>query len=1038
MTTAKRTKSRAGDAAALRVKTPVRKPAVSKPATKGTALEAGLKPLERMFPVERGFDAAKAERELKAAFGDLVGLRDRNPFGNSVKLLALEVGKRLEKGKLTLGGVETLIQELTTSGFEHRAARLNHYLGESDPKRNEQRLRDAFQALASGSRRPKGGKSKSNRISFESYKAAVERELFGIVITGHPTFSQSHEMVRLLAELGVGRSVTGEKITAARRRKILNDSRAVEHRPPEKLDLGYEYDMSVAAIANIHVALRRAYEIALDVAAEHYPDQWEELSPRLMTVASWVGYDLDGRSDIKWSDTLFTRLKIQVLQLQRYVKLVEELRAGIDSRRTDVDLVHLLELLESRLALAIKEAEDEIAVFQGGKKEGEAPLAWAEEVRRIAKRMHDGRELRLIDSAQLLELIERALGLSKKPEQRRKLIVLRAEIANHGLGMAHTHVRLNAVQIHNAIRKLIDMEAAPDDPAHKRSYIAAITKLLMTVRPVKINFASILAERTSAKRLFMIVAKMLKYIDATVPVRFLIAETETPLTLLAALYFAKLFGVDGKVDISPLFETTKAFERGIRVIDECLQNPAFAAYVRKRGRLCIQTGFSDAGRHLGQTVAAISVEWLRLKLAELMRQRGFDDVELVIFDTHGESIGRGGHPEDFRARLEYVASPVSRQNFAQAGIRVKEEASFQGGDGYLYFITPDIALASVTRIIEYMLPIPTDDVESDPAYRQDEDYVKEFFITIRRFNEEVMNDPAYAALLDTFGGNLLFISGSRPVKREHEGLAQRVNLTHPSQMRAIPHNGILQQLGLLANTVGGVGQAIARDPERFQRLYQSSPRCRRLMGMIDWALAFTDLEALKCYVDLFDPGQWLSRAYQAKDPALALELRHVAEHLEGDKVYEKLAKIYRVFQRDMLDLREGFALVGLPQAKISDETRMDLRLLHGLRIALIMRIFTLSAHIPDFSDQHNITRQQLVSKIFHLEIDDAMRKLGVIFPKVEQLKFEGDFGEASTYVGDWHQTYEREHQAIFGPIAGLYTLVRRLSSGIIHTVGALG
>ena len=170
--------------------------------------------------------------------------------------------------------------------------------------------------------------------------------------------------------------------------------------------------MSVVAIANIHGALRRAYEIALDVAAENYPDEWEQLSPRLITVASWVGYDLDGRSDIKWSDTLFTRLKIQVLQLQRYVKLVDELRRGVESKRSNVDLVHLLELLESRLALAIKEAEDEIEVFQGGKKEGEAPLAWAEEVRRIAKRMHDGRELRLIDSAQLLELIDRALGLS--------------------------------------------------------------------------------------------------------------------------------------------------------------------------------------------------------------------------------------------------------------------------------------------------------------------------------------------------------------------------------------------------------------------------------------------------------------------------------------------------------------------------------------------------------------------------------------------------------------------------------------------------
>ncbi|CAN0503683.1 unnamed protein product, partial [Phaeothamnion confervicola] len=181
-----------------------------------------------------------------------------------------------------------------------------------------------------------------------------------------------------------------------------------------------------------------------------------------------------------------------------------------------------------------------------------------------------------------LELIERALELTKRAADRRKLLILRAELCNHGLGMAHTHVRLNAVQIHNAIRKLIDMETEPDDPARKRSYLAAAGKLLRDVKPVKINFASILAERTSAKRLFMIVAQMLKYIDATTPVRFLIAESESPLTLLAALYFAKLFGVEAKVDISPLFETTKAFERGIRVIDECLQNPDYAAYVRQR------------------------------------------------------------------------------------------------------------------------------------------------------------------------------------------------------------------------------------------------------------------------------------------------------------------------------------------------------------------------------------------------------------------------------------------------------------------------
>jgi phosphoenolpyruvate carboxylase len=112
--------------------------------------------------------------------------------------------------------------------------------------------------------------------------------------------------------------------------------------------------------------------------------------------------------------------------------------------------------------------------------------------------------------------------------------------------------------------------------------------------------------------------------------------------------------------------------------------------------------------------------------------------------------------------------------------------------------------------------------------------------------------------------------------------------------------------------------------------------------------------------------------------------------------------------------------------------------MHAIRIALIMRIFILSTHVPDFSHQHGISREQLLTKIFHLEIEDAMRKLAIIFPKVEQAEFEGDFGEVATYVGDWTQTYEREHARIFQPIGHLYTLIRRLSSGVTHTIGAMG
>ena len=77
----------------------------------------------------------------------------------------------------------------------------------------------------------------------------------------------------------------------------------------------------------------------------------------------------------------------------------------------------------------------------------------------------------------------------------------------------------------------------------------------------------------------MVIAQMLKYLDDDEPVRFLIAETESAFTLVTALYFARLFGVEHKIDISPLFETRKALEHGPQIIAEALDTEAYRAYV---------------------------------------------------------------------------------------------------------------------------------------------------------------------------------------------------------------------------------------------------------------------------------------------------------------------------------------------------------------------------------------------------------------------------------------------------------------------------
>ena len=74
----------------------------------------------------------------------------------------------------------------------------------------------------------------------------------------------------------------------------------------------------------------------------------------------------------------------------------------------------------------------------------------------------------------------------------------------------------------------------------------------------------------------------------------------------------KLFGVDDRIDISPLFETRTALERGAEIIAGALAVPAYRDYLRSRGRVCIQTGFSDAGRYMGQPAACALIEKIRL------------------------------------------------------------------------------------------------------------------------------------------------------------------------------------------------------------------------------------------------------------------------------------------------------------------------------------------------------------------------------------------------------------------------------------------
>ncbi len=918
-----------------------------------------------------------------AALQDLVARRmamaAEDPFGNPIMSVALAITRLLDDGELDAGRIAAIVRTLRDEAFRDRAHRLAAYVGGTDIAANEAALATVAQTVL----RPDPADSP---VRWAQFRASIERARYAAVFTAHPTFSLAPDVNQALAELACGQESPS----------------FASHRPPP-ITLEQEFDRANAAIRHGRDALDRFNAALLATARTAWPERWTELSPRPIVLTSWVGYDTDGRTDIGWSDTLRLRLRMKLLQLER----------------VDAQLVALprTEALRARIA----ESRDAVAAQIAACTSGTDPVVAAAFARELVGR----RDAAMTSPQPLLDLFTPAIAAAEGEEQL-ALCVARAGLAAHGLALAHTHTRLNSTQLHNAVRQRLGFVDAAEDPSHRRALLASINAALDTVTPVPVDFGGILSEQASAAKLMMTVAQIAKHVDSSIPIRFLIAETESGYTLLAALWLAKLFGVEKNVEISPLFETAEALESGQRVLEEALRSPHWRAYLKSTGRLALQFGYSDSGRYIGQTAATHLIERLRFKIAEMLTRFGVSDVEVVLFDTHGESVGRGAHPGSLADRLKYLSPTASRQALGRANLPVREESAFQGGDGYQLFATPGLALATVARIAEHTFHPAAGPIE-DPIYA-DPDFVADFFATVRGSMQELVEDRGYASLLGAFGPALIDRTGSRPAKRQTDGMGQAVTIRHPSELRAIPNNAILQQLGWCANTLQGIGAAAARHPETFREMYAASRRFRRAMDLARHALSHSDLDVLRATVGSLDPGTWLDRAAHTRRPGRREALIAVARALERLDLWADVQAMFRRVQADHLALRAAWP----------DMPRMAGReiLLHALRLAVIQRIWLIATEIPEFSPRFGVTRNGLEAAMLRLDVPDALKLLGEIFPAVSDPIAEQDYGEppAPRAVG----SYVREQTTIIAPIRELFEIMREIATAISHEVGAFG
>lgn len=181
-------------------------------------------------------------------------------------------------------------KQLINGAIDACVARIRGSWSNESPSANEFRLKELIEKLAQC---PGGG-----TLAFADFSHLLSQELGGLVLTAHPSFSLSE-----LARRRVHALISG---------KDTDDDWPGSLHPTRSPTLDEELAQSEEAILNIRRAIRTIFKVALKVAAEIYPDEYADLTPGFVTVASWVGFDLDGRTPIRLlvaeSDTPFTLL----------------------------------------------------------------------------------------------------------------------------------------------------------------------------------------------------------------------------------------------------------------------------------------------------------------------------------------------------------------------------------------------------------------------------------------------------------------------------------------------------------------------------------------------------------------------------------------------------------------------------------------------------------------------------------------------------------------------------------------------------------
>jgi len=204
------------------------------------------------------------------------------------------------------------------------------------------------------------------------------------------------------------------------------------------------------------------------------------------------------------------------------------------------------------------------------------------------------------------------------------------------------------------------------------------------------------------------------------------------------------------------------------------------------------------------------------------------------------------------------------------------------------------------------------------------------------------------------------------------------------------------------------------------------------------AKSIGSLNTLLAYCNILDPGFWVDQAYHEKQVLNKFAYRKIGNHLRNDKRVSKIRHLIWRFRDDLMDLYTVTEKAEKTNIRTSGKERVNLDILHSMRIAIIINSLVIICKIPKLSTSNKFTNSDILSYGLLLDFNNVIKIIRSAFTTDKSFKDGNHIKEKENYSNNNKGSLALIEREIIKPLERNNKMIKNITQLVAVNHGAFG